>query len=79
MNKFPDITLAQAMAIFGWIVAQAVAFGWLDSMNSQLVLSAGATLIAVAWKFADAHIRGERVKAKAVVIAAQGDPAKLKL
>jgi hypothetical protein len=64
-GKMPDVTLAQALAVFGWIVAQAVAFGWLNSIKSQLVLSAGATIIGAAWKLADALIRSGRAKALA--------------
>jgi len=49
--------------VFAWAVAQAVAWGWLDSTKSQLVLSAGATVITAAWHFADAWIRTGRAKA----------------
>jgi hypothetical protein len=64
-GHMPDVTLAQALAVFGWIIAQAVAFGWLDTVKSQLVLSAGATIIGAAWKLADALIRNGRAKAVA--------------
>jgi len=65
-GKMPDVTLAQTLAVFGWIIAQAVAFGWLDTVKSQLVLSAGATIIGAAWKLADALIRNGRAHAVAV-------------
>jgi hypothetical protein len=75
-SKLPSITLAQATAVFGWIVAQAVAYGWLDSLKSQLALSAGSTILAAAWKFADAWIRSSRNNVRAASIAAgKGDPA----
>lgn len=77
MNKMPDITLAQILAFFAWVVAQAVAFGWLDTIKSQLVLSAGATIIAAVWKLADGIIRASRVQAKAAVIVAGKDPRQL--
>ena len=64
-GRMPDVTLAQALAVFGWIIAQAVAFGWLDTVKSQLVLSAGATIIGAAWKLADALIRNGRAHAVA--------------
>lgn len=64
-GRMPDVTLAQVLAVFGWIIAQAVAFGWLDTVKSQLVLSAGATIIGAAWKLADALIRNGRAKALA--------------
>jgi hypothetical protein len=64
-GKMPDVTLAQVLAVFGWVIAQAVAFGVLDSVKSQLVLSAGGTIIAAAWKLADALIRNGRAKAVA--------------
>lgn len=64
-GRMPDVTLAQALAFFSWVVAQAVAYGALDSLRSQLVLSAGATVITAAWKFSDAWIRTGRAKALA--------------
>lgn len=65
-GKMPNITPAQATAFAAWIVAQAVAYGWLTSEQSQLVLSAGATIVAAAWKLADAFLRAGRVKAVAI-------------
>ena len=64
-GKMPDVTPAQLVAALGWVVSQAVAFGWLDTMKSQLVLSAGSTVIFAAWKIADAVIRNGRAKAVA--------------
>lgn len=64
-GRMPDVTLAQSLAFFSWVVAQFVAYGVLDSVKSQLVLSAGSTVIAAAWKFADAWIRTGRAKALA--------------
>lgn len=64
-GRMPDVTLAQVLAFFSWVVAQFVAYGVLDSVRSQLVLSAGSTVIATAWKFSDAWIRTGRAKALA--------------
>lgn len=65
-GRMPDITLAQLTAFFAWVVAQAVAFGWLDTQRSQVILSGGATVLAAVWKLADALIRSGRAKALAV-------------
>jgi hypothetical protein len=59
-GKRPDITPAQLVAALTWVVAQAVAFGWLDTQRSQVILSVGATVIAAAWKIADSVIRNGR-------------------
>lgn len=75
--KMPNITPAQIAAVAAWAVAQAVAYGWLTTEQSQLVLSAGATIVAAAWKLADAFLRASRVQAKAAVIVAGQDPKKL--
>lgn len=56
----PDITPAQVLAVVGWVVAQAVAFGYLDTQTSQLILSVSATVVAAAWKVGDAIIRNGR-------------------
>ena len=63
--SMPDITPAQITAIATWAVAQAVAWGWMDSGQGQILLSAGATVIAAALKIADAFLRGKRVQAVA--------------
>jgi hypothetical protein len=65
-GTMPDVTPAQLVAALTWVVAQAVAFGYLDTQRSQLVLSVGSTVIAAAWKIADAIIRNGRAKALAV-------------
>lgn len=65
-GTMPDITPAQLVAALAWVVAQAVAFGYLDTQRSQLVLSVGSTVITAAWKIADAIIRQGRSKALAV-------------
>lgn len=72
--KMPNITPAQIAAVAAWAVAQAVAYGWLTSEQSQLVLSAGATIVAAAWKLADSFLRASRVQAAAAVIASGKDP-----
>jgi hypothetical protein len=74
-GTMPDITPAQLLAAFTWVVAQAVAYGYLDSLKSQLVLSIGSTVITAAWKIADAIIRQGRAKALAVRETAPVPPA----
>jgi hypothetical protein len=60
--KMPDITPAQISGVLGWIAAQAVAFGVIDTQRSQLLVSGGATIIATALKLSDALIRNGRAK-----------------
>ena len=60
--KSPDVTPAQGLAASGWVVAQLVAFGVLNSAHQQLYVSIGATALAVAWKVSDAIIRHGRSK-----------------
>lgn len=62
-GPMPDVTPAQLVAALGWIVAQAVAWGWITDTDAQLVVSVGATVIASVWKLADAYLRGKRVTA----------------
>lgn len=64
-GKMPDVTPVQAAALVGWVVSQAVAFGWLDTRYSQIVVSAGSTVLFGTWKLADALIRNGRAKAVA--------------
>jgi hypothetical protein len=64
-GTMPDATPAQLLAVIGWAVSQAVAYGWLDTRYSQLVVSAGSTILFTAWKIADAIIRNGRAKAVA--------------
>lgn len=68
-GKRPDITQAQVLAVLTWIIGQGIAYGVIDSRDAQLTLSAGATLLAIGWKVADAYLRGERNKADAVITA----------
>lgn len=72
----PDVTPAQVTAVIGWIVSQAVAYGWLDTRYSQIVLSAGGTILFAAWKLADAIIRNGRAKAVAANPALVADASK---
>lgn len=62
-GRTPDITAAQLVAAVGWIVAQLVAYGYLDIRYQQLAVSIGSTALAVAWHFADSHLRAARAKA----------------
>jgi len=65
-GTMPDLTPAQLVSGLAWVVAQAVAYGWLDTVRSQLVLSIGSTVITAGWHIADAIIRNGRAKAVAV-------------
>lgn len=65
-GRTPDITPAQIAAVVGWIVAQLVAYNVLDARYQQLAFSVGATVLAAAWKIADAHLRGKRALAQAI-------------
>lgn len=60
------ITLAQLLAVIGWAGAQAVAFGLLDGKKEQIIMSAGATILAAVWKAADAWIHTTAIKAAAL-------------
>lgn len=64
-GAMPDVTPAQTVAVVSWIVAQAVAFGYLDIRYQQVAVSAGATVLAAVWKLADAWIRNGRAHAVA--------------
>lgn len=63
----PTITQAQIAAVAGWIVAQLIAYGVLDIRYQQVAVSGGATVLAAAWKLADAYLRGQRARAHAPV------------
>lgn len=71
-GQMPDVTPAQIAAVVTWVVAQLVAFGIVDSARAQLLISLGSTVVAAAWKIADAYLRGQRARA-----VAQGAPALL--
>lgn len=72
----PDITKAQIASVLTFVVGQAVAWGWLSSSRSQLVVSIGSAALAGVWKFADAWIRNGRSKAAAAkATAAATTPA----
>lgn len=61
----PNVTQAQALAVAGWIIAQAVSYGVLSVKWESLALSITATVVAAAWKIADAVIRNGRSRALA--------------
>lgn len=67
----PDITSAQALAVVGWAASQAVAYGWITNATEQKFLSGAATVLAAAWKFADALLRSSRNSADAAKAAAK--------
>lgn len=62
----PDITPAQIAAVVAFVVGQFVAWGVLDGTREKVYVSAGVTLVSVAWKLADAYLRGQRAKALAL-------------
>lgn len=64
-GSMPSLTPAKIIAVITFVVSQAVAFGWLDTHRSQLLLSITGTVVAAVWPFADAYLRGERAKAVA--------------
>jgi hypothetical protein len=70
-GKHPDVTTAQLLAVAGWIAAQAVAYGWLSTEQSQTLLSGGATIVAAAWKIADSLLRGKRNEVEAAKAGAK--------
>lgn len=59
----PDVTLAQLLAAFTWIVAQAVTIGFVDNNQSALILQVGTTGLSAVWVIADAIIRNGRARA----------------
>lgn len=65
----PDITKMQIGAALMWIVSQAVAYGWIKHGPDQQTLSGAATVIALGLAWADAHLRGKRVIAHAILNA----------
>jgi hypothetical protein len=69
-GSMPSITPVQIKAALAFVIAQAVAFGWLDTHRSQLLLSIGGTVIAAVWPLADAYLRAQRAKAVALNPAA---------
>jgi hypothetical protein len=44
-----SFTQSQLLAVIGWIAAQAVAYGYLSSQQSQIALSAAGTVVAAVW------------------------------
>ena len=64
-GSMPSITPVQIKAALAFVISQAVAFGWLDTHRSQLLLSIGGTVIAAVWPLADAYLRAQRAKAVA--------------
>lgn len=67
--SLPDITQAQAAAALTWIVGEAVTMKFVDAERSKVILSVGLTVVAAAWKIADAVIRNGRAKIAAAAIA----------
>lgn len=65
LGSMPSITPAQITAVVGWVVAQLVAFGWIQDTQAQLAVSIGATVLAAALKLADGYLRAHRALAVA--------------
>lgn len=68
--KMPDITPAQVISAVTWLVAQALAWGWINNDAGQRIISATSSLVAFAWILGDAIIRHGRNKTAAAQIAA---------
>lgn len=71
------VTLGQTLAAITFIVGQVVAYGWLDTTKSQLVLSGATAIVTAAWQLADSLIQSSHVQARAAVIIAGKDPKTL--
>lgn len=72
----PAISQAQIAAVVGWIVAQAVAYGAIDNETSSVIISISATVVAAAWKIADAWRHKGNAYVKAAAIASANDTEK---
>lgn len=59
----PDVTPAQILALVTFVVSQVVAWGFVSNVAGQRLISVGGILVPIAWKLADAYLRGQRVKA----------------
>lgn len=59
-GKMPDITQSQVLAALVWVVAQAVAAGWIDNDQAQHWVQLGSTILASVWILADTLLRGFR-------------------
>ena len=74
MNIFkgqrPDITPNQVKAAVIWIVAQIVAWGFIDANTAQYVLSVAATIYSSVLIHSDMKLRVGRAQATAVETAA---------
>ena len=62
-GTMPDITPAQVLSVLTFVVAQVVAWGWIDNATGQRLVSVGGILVPAVWQIVDAHIRGNRAKA----------------
>lgn len=65
----PKITPVTILAALTWVASQAVAYGWLKHGPDQQTLSGAATLLALGVTWADAHLRGKRAIAHAILNA----------
>lgn len=59
----PDITKAQVLAVVKFLVAQVVAWGFIQNDAGQKIIAIAGIVIPAVWIAADAYLRGERVKA----------------
>lgn len=69
-GDMPDITAAQVMAAVTAIIAQAIAWGWVEDDTGKQFLSTIGAVLPVLWIMVDAFIRASRNKRKAAEAAA---------
>lgn len=62
-GTMPDVTPAQILSLVTFIVAQLVAWDWIQNDTGQILISVGGIVIPAAWKIADALIRKGRAQA----------------
>lgn len=70
--KTPDLTPAQLVSAAVFLVAQAVAWGWIGNDDGQKIVSLAGTVIPAVWMVVDALIRSARNKRVAAEHAALG-------
>lgn len=73
--RLPDITLVQIVAALGWVVTQAIAMGFLDNDQGQVVVQIGSSVLAAAWMIGEAVIRNGRARALAPGSLVPGAPS----
>ncbi len=61
----PDITAAQILSVVSVVVAQVVAFGFLDAGTAQTIIAVAGVVVPAVWTLADAYIRHGRATGSA--------------